>query len=99
VECPCRRCRRHFRPTVENLYRGSPYWWYCPACQDAQRRAELQRALRTQLTVALGRAHLLRRRLGQGSDSARVAADLEVLECALAELRTVVGQLERALAP
>jgi hypothetical protein len=95
VECPCRRCRRLFQPTVESLYGGSPYWWYCPACHAT----ELQRGLRIQLTVAQGRAQLLRRRLGQASDPERVAADLEVLEGALAELRTVVGRLERVPAP
>jgi hypothetical protein len=80
MECPCRRCRRLFWPKEASLRRGSPYWWYCPACQSAQRWVERQDALRTQLTVALGRAHLLRRRLSQGCAPARVAADLDVLE-------------------
>lgn len=55
---------------------------------------ELQRTLRTQLTIAVGRSQLLHRRLGQRREPERVAADMEVLERALAELRTTVGQLE-----
>src|SRR5215204_3469263 len=94
MECPCRRCRRPYQPTLENLYRGSPYWWYCPACQSERERGELQRTLRTQLTIAMGRSHLLHRRLSQGREPERVAADVETLERALAELRTAVGQLE-----
>ena len=66
MECPCRRCRRLFRPTAECLNSGSPHWWYCPACQDEQRRPEAQQALRLGPTVAQGRAH---RRLRQGERS------------------------------
>jgi hypothetical protein len=76
VECPCRRCRRLFRPTLESLYSGSPYWWYCPACQDQQCPPEAQQALGNQLSAAQGQAHL-HRRLGQESDPERVAAELE----------------------
>ena len=97
MECPCRRCRRLFRPTAECLNSGSPHWWYCPACQDEQRRPEAQQALRLERTVAQGRAHP--RRLRQGSDPERVAADLEDLERVLAELWTVVGRRKRASAP
>jgi hypothetical protein len=96
MECPCRRCRRLFRPTAECLNSGSPHWWYCPACQDEQRRPEAQQALRLGPTVAQGRAH---RRLRQGSDPERVPADLEDLERVLAEFWTVVGRQKRASAP
>jgi hypothetical protein len=51
--------------------------------------------LRNQLTVAQGRAQLALRRLKQGKDPERVTADLEVLERTLAELGTIVGDLER----
>jgi hypothetical protein len=94
MECPCRRCRQLFQPTLESLYRGSPHWWYCAACQSEQEWGELQHTLRTQLTIAMGRSHLLYRRLSQGREPERVAADVEVLERALAELRAAVGQLE-----
>lgn len=94
MECPCRRCRRPYQPTLENLYRGSPYWWYCPACQSEREWGELQRTLRTQLTIALGRSHLLHRRLRQGREPERVAADVEALEHSLAELRAAVERLD-----
>jgi hypothetical protein len=94
MECPCRRCRRPFQPTIESLYRGSPHWWYCPDCQSEQEWGELRRTLRTQLTIALGRSRLLHRRLRQEREPERVAADVEALERALAELRTAVERLD-----
>jgi hypothetical protein len=93
MECPCRRCRRLFRPTTECLNSGSPHWWYCPACQDEQRQPEAH----LERTVAHGRAHP--RRLRQGSDPEQVPADLEDLERVLTELWTVVGRQKRASAP
>ena len=97
MECPCRRCRRLFRPTTECLNSGSPHWWYCPACQDEQHRPEVQQALRLERTVAQGRAHP--RRLRQEIDPERVDADLEDLERVLAGLGTVGGRRKRASAP
>jgi hypothetical protein len=97
MECPCRRCRRLFRPTTECLNSGSPHWWYCPACQDEQGLPEAQQAPRLEPTVAQGRAHP--GRLSQGSDPERVATDLEDLERVLTELWTVVGRRKRAPAP
>jgi hypothetical protein len=97
MECPCRRCRRLFRPTTECLNSGSPHWWYCPACQDEQRRSEAQQALRLEPTVAQGRAYP-RRRLRREGDPEGVAADHEDLERVLAELGTVVRQRKRTSA-
>ena len=76
------------------LDRGSPRWWYCPECQSEQAWGDLQRTLSTQLTIALGRSHLLQRRLNQGREPERVAADVEELERALAELHTDVERLD-----
>src|SRR5215217_2252483 len=97
MECPCRRCRRLFRPTTECLNSGSPHWWYCPDCQDEQRRSESQQALCLESAMAQGRGHALRR-LRQGSDPERVAADLEDLERVLAEPSSVAGRRKRASA-
>jgi hypothetical protein len=97
MECPCRRCRRVFRPTTECLNSGSPHWWYCPDCQDELRRPEAQRLLRLEPSVAQGRANTRRPR--QGSDPERVVADLEDPERVLAELWTEVGRRKRASAP
>lgn len=97
MECPCRRCRRLFRPTTESLNSGSPHWWYCPACQVEQRRSEVQQQLRLERTLAQGRGYP-HRRLRQESDPERVAADHEDLERVLAELGTVVWRRKRASA-
>jgi hypothetical protein len=91
MERPCRRCRCLFQPTEESLRRGSPHWWYCASCYRRRHRV----LLRNYLTVAQGRAQLMRHRLRQGADPQRVATDLEILERALAELGTVVEDLER----
>jgi hypothetical protein len=79
---------------MESLQRGSPHWWYCPDCQGEQEWGELQRILRTQLTIALGRSHLLQRRHNHGREPERVAADIEELQRALAELHTAVERLD-----
>ncbi len=68
VECPCRQCRCLFQPTLESLSRGSPYWWYCPACQDQQCGVAPPHALRIQLTVALGRAWRTTLNVGSSDD-------------------------------
>lgn len=91
MERPCRRCQRLFHPTEESLRRGSPHWWYCSSCYRQHHRV----LLRNHLTVAQGRAQVMRRRLRHGADPERVATDLEILERTLATLGSVVEELER----
>jgi signal transduction histidine kinase len=52
--------------------------------------------LRTVLTVAVGRAQLLRRRLLRGEDPGRALAELDALEAALARLAAAVERAEDA---
>ena len=61
-----------------------------------EERAQRMHALRTPLTVAVGRVQLLRRRLGRGEDPARVAAELEALEAALVRLAAAVERVDNA---
>jgi hypothetical protein len=82
MEHLCQRCRRLFHPTEESLVRGSPYWWYCRACEREQRWA----TMRNQHTVAQG---------GAGAEPQRVAAELKVLKRTPAKLGPVVADLER----
>ena len=53
---------------MESLSRGSPYWWYCPACQDQPCRVAPPHALRIQLTVALGRPWRTTLNVGSSDD-------------------------------
>ena len=95
MEHLCQRCRRLFHPTEESLVRGSPYWWYCPACERAQRWA----TMRNQHTVAQGGVELLRPHLEQGNDPQRVATELKVLKRAPAKLGPIVAGPERTPTP
>lgn len=36
IEIACRRCGQPFTPTTEDLRRGPPVWWYCPACRQPE---------------------------------------------------------------
>lgn len=38
VELPCRTCGQPFVPTLEDLRRGPPHWWYCERCRPTQDR-------------------------------------------------------------
>ncbi len=55
----------------------------------------LPRELTSALTVLKGRTQLLRRRLRQGGDTARLETDLEVIETELARLTTIVERITR----
>jgi hypothetical protein len=38
IEICCRSCGQPFTPTAEDLRRGPPHWWHCPACRAAAAR-------------------------------------------------------------
>jgi hypothetical protein len=53
----------------------------------------LARELSSALTVMKARTELLRRRLRQGGDTARLETDLEAIETELARLTTIVERI------
>jgi hypothetical protein len=55
----------------------------------------LTRELNSALTVMKGRTQLLRRRLRQGGDAARLETDLEAIETELARLTSIVERINR----
>jgi hypothetical protein len=62
---------------------------------DGRAPVLLPRELTSALTVLKGRTQLLRRRLRQGGDTARLETDLEVIETELARLTTIVERINR----
>ena len=77
----------------------------CEAKDDRATRPEdghtpvlLPREVPSALSVMKGRTQLLRRRLRQGGDTARLKTDLEVIETELARLTTIVEQINRGSA-
>ena len=65
------------------------------ATTNQQQWASLMHDLRSPLTVVLARVQLARRHLQGGDDPARVDADLEALEGAVARLVAAVERLDR----
>jgi hypothetical protein len=63
--------------------------------EDGHGQVLLTRELTSALTVMKGRTQLLRRRLRQGGDTARLEADLEAIEAELARLTTIVERINR----
>jgi signal transduction histidine kinase len=63
--------------------------------EDERAQGLLTRELNSALTVIKGRTQLLRRRLRQGDDTARLETDLEAIERELARLTTIVQRINR----
>ena len=62
---------------------------------DGHAQVLLSRELTSALTVMKGRIQLLRRRLRQGGDTARLEADLNAIEAELARLTKTVERISR----
>ena len=62
---------------------------------DGHAQVLLTRELNSALTVLKGRPQLLRRRLRQGGDTARLETDLAAIETELARLTTIVERINR----
>ena len=63
--------------------------------EDGHGQILLPRELNSVLTVLKGRTQLLRRRLRQGGDTARLDADLEAIETEFTRLTTIVERITR----
>ena len=63
--------------------------------EDGREQVLLTRELSSALTVMKGRTQLLRRRLRQGGDTARLEPDLNAIEMELARLTAIVEQINR----
>ena len=63
--------------------------------EDGREQDLLTRELTSAFTVMKGRTQLLRRRLRQGGDVARLETDLEAIETELARLTTFVDRINR----
>jgi hypothetical protein len=63
--------------------------------EDGHGQILLTRELTSALTVLKGRTQLLRRRLRQSDDTARLEADLEAIETELSRLTTIVERINR----
>ena len=61
--------------------------------EDGHAPALLTRELTSALTVLKGRTQVLRRRLRQGGDTARLETDLEAIETELTRLTTIVERI------
>ena len=63
--------------------------------EDGHEQVLLARELTSALTVLKGRTQLLRRRLRQGGDTARLETDLTAIETELVRLTTIVERITR----
>jgi nitrogen-specific signal transduction histidine kinase len=63
--------------------------------EDGDEQIPLTRELSSALTAMKGRTQLLRRRLRQGDDTARLETDLEAIETELTRLTTLVERIHR----
>jgi signal transduction histidine kinase len=63
--------------------------------EDGSAPVLLTRELNSALTVLKGRTQLLRRRLRQAGDTARLETDLGAIERELARLTTIIEQITR----
>ena len=67
--------------------------------EDGHGQIPLAQELNSALTLMKERTQLLRRRLRQGDDTARLEMDLEAIETELARLMTIVARIERGNGP
>ena len=61
--------------------------------ENGRARVQLSHELNSALTVIKGRIELLRRRLQQGDEVARLETDLAAIEAELARLKTTVERV------
>lgn len=59
------------------------------------RRAELVHELRTPLCVAIGRGQMLKRRIDEGAERERLAAQLAIVMAALDRLSGVIDRIDQ----